>query len=264
MARAAKPRAAKSEAGAQRSSTGRAGVRASGRRHAPAVHRSGSTTPDAPLLRCAGVTKDYGSTRALGPISLELHDGEAVALVGHNGSGKSTLLSLVAGMIEPTEGTIEVRGTPAGERKARSVVSYLPDNPVLYDDLSLREHLDYLSRLHGTTPEAQHTDNLLEAFALTSRVDDLPADFSRGLKQKAAITIGVCRPYGLLLLDEPFSGLDRLGRLALIELIGQIRAAGGSVLVSTHDEQAMAVFDRIITLEQGALVDDVQQASASR
>jgi ABC-type multidrug transport system ATPase subunit len=208
-----------------------------------------------PLLRCTDLTKDYGSARALGPLSLRIDAGERVALVGHNGSGKSTLLSLIAGRLEPTEGAVRIRGFPADDLRARALVSYLPDTPVLYDDLSLAEHLDYLSRLHHTTPADQRSDELLEAFGLADRVDDLPADYSRGLRQKAAITIGVCRPYQLLLVDEPFSGLDRSGKAAFVELLDQVAEAGGSVLVATHDEAATERFDRVITLEHGLAID---------
>lgn len=224
-----------------------------------AERRQKKKRPPKPLLHCEELVKDYGTARALGPVTFTVRSGEAVALVGHNGSGKSTLLSLIAGMLEPTEGTVKVKGVAAGEPSARAAVSYLPDTPVLYDDLSLREHLEYLSRLHGTTPEDQHTDSLLEAFRLTDRVDDLPADYSRGLRQKAAITIGVCRPYGLLLVDEPFSGLDTAGRETLIELIGQIRDNGGAVLVATHDQQAVDLFDRVITLEDGEMIEPDEQ-----
>ncbi len=208
-----------------------------------------------PLLRCTELTKDYGSSRALGPVSLTIGGGERVALVGHNGSGKSTLLSLIAGRLEATEGRVLVRGFPAGDVRARALVSYLPDTPVLYDDLSLAEHLDYLSRLHRTTPTDQHSHDLLEAFGLADRVDDLPADYSRGLRQKAAITVAVCRPYQLLLVDEPFSGLDRAGKSTFVELLGRVAEAGGSVLVATHDEGAAETFDRVITLEHGLVID---------
>jgi ABC-2 type transport system ATP-binding protein len=214
-----------------------------------------------PLLRCEGLVKDYGSARALGPVSVTINAAEKVALVGHNGSGKSTLLALIAGQLEPSGGRVQVGGFPAGEQRARSIVSYLPDTPVLYDDLSLAEHLDYLSRLHGTTPTDQQSNELLDAFGLIGRVDDLPADYSRGLRQKAAISIGVCRPYRLLLVDEPFSGLDRRGRSTLLELLDQVARSGGSVLVATHDEHAEGVFDRVITLEDGEIVGDTAPES---
>jgi ABC-type multidrug transport system ATPase subunit len=222
-----------------------------------------SRKPHAPLIACEDLVKDYGDARALGPVSLTVKAGESVALVGHNGSGKSTFLSLIAGRTEPTEGTLAVSGIQPGEPAARAMVSYLPDNPVLYEDLSLGEHLEYLSRLHGTTPQDQNSAELLEAFSLSDRVEDLPSDYSRGLRQKAAITIGVCRPYSLLLVDEPFSGLDRAGRDTLIDLLGTASSNGGAVLVATHDRDAVDLFDRVVTLEQGQIVDDSSEESTT-
>ena len=214
-----------------------------------------------PLLECHALTKDYGSTRALGPIDLEIGFGETVALVGHNGSGKSTLLSLIAGFIEATDGWVAITGGPAGDEESRATVSYVPDTPVFYDDLSLGEHLEYLSRLHGTTPAEQHTDALLEAFGLEKRIDDLPTDFSRGLRQKAGLTVAVCRPYRLLLIDEPFSGLDAKGKQTLLDLLAQVKAGGGTVIVATHDDAVMHAFDRVITLAEGELVSDTGAAA---
>ncbi|MEQ8719206.1 MAG: ABC transporter ATP-binding protein [Acidimicrobiales bacterium] len=215
-----------------------------------------------PLLRVRKLVKDYGDVRALGPVSLSLEGGELVALVGHNGSGKSTLLRVVAGLVDPTDGTVEVAGQPAGSARARAAVSYLPDAPVLYDDLSLTEHLDYLARLHGTTPEDQGVGEMVAAFGLAGRVDDLPADFSRGLRQKAAVTIGITRPFALLLVDEPFSGLDRAGRAAVIDRLRTIRDEGGAALVATHDAPALEVFDRIVILDAGTVVFDGPPAEA--
>lgn len=215
-----------------------------------------------PLLRCRKLVKDYGDVRALGPVSLSVEGGELVALVGHNGSGKSTLLRVVAGLVDATEGTVEVAGQPAGSPRARTAVSYLPDAPVLYDDLSLAEHLDYLARLHGTTPEAQRVDEVVGSFGLAGRVGDLPADFSRGLRQKAAVAIGVTRPFALLLVDEPFSGLDRAGRAAVTDRLRGIRAEGGAALVATHDAPVLELFDRIVMLDAGAVVFDGPPAQA--
>jgi ABC-type multidrug transport system ATPase subunit len=215
-----------------------------------------------PLLRCTKLVKDYGDVRALGPVSLNLEGGELVALVGHNGSGKSTLLRVVAGLVDATEGTVEVAGQPAGSPRARAAVSYLSDAPVLYDDLSLSEHLDYLTRLHGTTPEIQGVDEVVEAFGLAGRVEDLPADFSRGLRQKAGVAIAIARPFALLLVDEPFSGLDRAGRAAVIDRLRRIRAEGGAALVATHDAPALALFDRVVMLDAGTVVFDGPPAHA--
>ena len=100
-----------------------------------------------PVLHSDGATKAYGDLVALQPLDLTVTAGELVALVGHNGSGKSTLLRLAAGLLDLSDGTLEVLGSPAGALEARAATSFIPDDPVLYDDLSLREHLAYV--LHG-------------------------------------------------------------------------------------------------------------------
>ena len=100
----------------------------------------------APALAAAGLTKTYDGVVALQPLDLSVGVGESVALIGHNGSGKSTLLRMAAGLLEPTAGSLEVAGFEVGDIDARATTSYLPDDPVLYDDLSLREHVEYVSR----------------------------------------------------------------------------------------------------------------------
>jgi len=202
------------------------------------------------------VEKHYGDVIAVGPVSFTVAAGEAVALVGHNGSGKSTLLSLAAGVADVSEGSARVVGAEAGTTEARAALSYLPDHPVLYDDLSLWEHIEYLSHLHGSSPEAHDAEGLIDRLGLNSRVDDLPSTFSRGLRQKSAIVVGLCRPFAVLAIDEPFSGLDRTGRTALLELIVEVRDERGAVLVATHDPQMLEVFDRAVMLEQGEVVFD--------
>ena len=132
-------------------------------------------------------------------------------LVGPNGAGKSTFLGLAAGLIEPSNGDAWVQGAKLGTLTARAATSYLPDAPVLYDDLSLNEHIEYIARMHNTQDWEDYADDLLDMFNLTERADDLPSRFSRGLKQKTALILGLIRPFSLLLIDEPFVGLDTPG-----------------------------------------------------
>ena len=209
-----------------------------------------------PLLAFSDTEKHHGEVVAVGPVTFDVPAGQLVALVGHNGSGKSTLLATAAGVLTPTEGSITVGGVPAGEQQARAEISYIHDHPVLYQDLSVQEHLEFLTRLHGSTPEDHDADRIVDRLALSHRVDDLPSTFSRGLRQKAAIAIALCRPFTVLLVDEPFSGLDSVGRDALMELIGEVRDRNGSVLVATHDKEALAIFDRVLMLREGELVYD--------
>ncbi len=202
------------------------------------------------------LVKSYGEVVALECEHLRIEAGESVVLVGHNGSGKSTLLGLVAGTIEPTEGEVAVHGDDPGTLFARAQRSWLPDAPVLYDDLSVREHLAYTRRLHGGTGEEELLGSLVERLGLADRVDDLPVGFSRGLRQKTAAAVALCRPFAVLLVDEPFVGLDTAGRAALLELLEESRTAGATVVVATHDPDVIDRFDRGIVLENGSIVHD--------
>jgi ABC-2 type transport system ATP-binding protein len=209
-----------------------------------------------PLLVAAGATKSYGDLVALAPLDLTVQAAQRVALVGHNGSGKSTFLRLASGLLELTDGFIDIDGAPAGSHDARTLVSYLPDDPVLYDDLSVREHMAYVAALHGVDASVEELDELIGKVGLLHRADDLPARFSRGLRQKASIAVGLVRPFRLLLVDEPFVGLDAPGKLALLELFDEIHAAGAAVVVATHDPQFVERVDRCVALRDGEVVHD--------
>ena len=133
----------------------------------------------APALVAAGLTKTYDGVTALQPLDRVVGVGESVAVIGHNGSGKSTLLRMAAGLLDPTAGTMAVAGFEVGDIEARATTSFLPDDPVLYDDLSLREHVEYISRLHGGEGWDAYAESLCGRLGLAPRVDDLPATFSR-------------------------------------------------------------------------------------
>jgi len=182
--------------------------------------------------------------------------GESVALIGHNGSGKSTLLRMAAGLLEPTAGSLEVAGFEVGDIDARATTSYLPDDPVLYDDLSLREHVEYVSRLHGGDGWDDYAEGLCERLGLTARVEDLPATFSRGLRQKTSIVLALVRPFSLLLVDEPFVGLDQPGKAVLLELLDEVHTDGAATVVATHDPAYVDRVDRSLALRDGEVVFD--------
>jgi ABC-2 type transport system ATP-binding protein len=208
------------------------------------------------VLEADGATKAYSDLVALEPLTLRVPAGQAVALVGHNGSGKSTFLRLAAGLLDLTEGSITVVGEPAGSSMARAAVSFLPDEPVLYDDLSVREHLAYIAALHGVTAEAADFDELLDRVGLAHRADDLPARFSRGLRQKASIALGLVRPFEILLVDEPFVGLDAPGKEALLDIFAELHQDGAAIVVATHDPAFVERVDRCVALRDGEVVHD--------
>ncbi|HRW36885.1 MAG: ABC transporter ATP-binding protein [Acidimicrobiales bacterium] len=211
---------------------------------------------DAPALHVEGLTKAYDDLIALHPLDLEVPAGQSVALIGHNGSGKSTFLRMVAGLLDPSAGDVEIAGFDLTEVEARATTSYLPDDPVLYDDLSLREHADYVSRLHGGDGWDDYAESLCERLGLAERIDDLPARFSRGLRQKSAIVLALVRPFSLLLVDEPFVGLDLPGKEVLLELLDEVHGDGAATLVATHDPAYVDRVDRSLALRDGEVIFD--------
>lgn len=230
----------------------------------PTPPRRGATTPARPAaaIEAAGVGKDYGDRPALEPLDLRVERNERVALIGHNGSGKTTFLRMAAGLLDPTAGHITVQGHPAGSLQARAAVSYLSDTPTFYDDLSVWEHLEYVARLHGVSDWQQHAADLLGAVGLYDRADDLPNTFSRGLRQKAAICIAFVRPFEVLLVDEPFVGLDADGKDALLDLFDMAADDGSTLVVATHELGYVDRSDRVIALRDGHLTFDGPRETA--
>lgn len=202
------------------------------------------------------LTKDYGDRPALLPLDLEVPYGQHVALVGHNGSGKTTLLRMAAGLLDSTDGEAYIAGHLAGTQGARTALSWLSDTPTFYDDLSLWEHLEYVGRLHGVADWADKAESLLGRLQLSGRRDDIPTTFSRGLRQKAAISIAMVRPFEVMLVDEPFVGLDQAGKTTLIELLDEAATSGATLLVATHELAFVSRVQRLLALRDGALVYD--------
>ena len=232
-----------------------AGRHARGRQ--PGAPTGESKATEAPsVIQARGLRKEYGDRPALEALDVTIAPGETVALIGHNGSGKSTFLRLTAGLIEASAGSVRVAGAEAGSMPARAALSYVGDQPSFYDDLSVRDHLEYVARLHGVADWEEIADALVEHLGIAHRMDDLPSTFSRGLRQKAAIALGFVRPFDVIVVDEPFVGLDLAGRDALVELLDQARTDGAAVVVATHEVAFAAGAPRTLVLADGVLVYD--------
>jgi ABC-type multidrug transport system ATPase subunit len=215
---------------------------------------TGATTTGPPAALFAhDVRKEYGEVVALHDLRLEVTRGELVALVGPNGAGKSTFLRCAAGLLETSDGILLVEGRRAGSIEARSVLSYIGDEAALYDDLSVNEHIEYVARLHGATERPESADELLAILNLVARADDLPARFSRGLRQKTAIVLALARPFSVLVVDEPFAGLDPAGQDNFAALLAAAAEAGCAVLVATHQLAFLERATRCVALRDGAV-----------
>jgi len=221
---------------------------------APAEKPARAHPPGA--VSALGLTKVYGDRPALAALDLHVPYGESLAIVGHNGSGKTTFLRLAAGLLDPSDGSVLIDGHPAGSLPARAALAYLSDSPTFYEDLSVWEHMEYIARLHGHEEWEQDAADLLDHLGLYDRADDLPTSFSRGLRQKASIAMAFIRPFDVLLVDEPFVGLDASGKQALIELLAEAHSSKRTLLVATHELSYLETVSRCVALRDGELIYD--------
>ena len=221
-----------------------------------------SAADPAPPLVTRGLGRSYGRLVALDELSLTVAAGECVALIGVNGSGKSTAVRLVSGLLTPSRGEVWICGSdphrePEAER-ARAALAVVPDAPVLYDDLPVRQHLELVAMAHGVPDEEidERIDGLLDRLDLGARGSYLPRELSRGMRQKAQLACALIRPAALLVLDEPVVGLDPPSQTHLRELLVAAKSGGAGVLMTTHQLRfADGVADRGVVLEEGRVVD---------
>ncbi|MEZ5375847.1 MAG: ABC transporter ATP-binding protein [Acidimicrobiales bacterium] len=196
----------------------------------------------------------YGKSVALDIDHLVIDRG-TTALVGHNGAGKSTLLLITAGLLRPTSGTVDIDGCRAGSIAARELVSFVPDQPALFDDLTLWDQMVYVARLHGRTePDAgsMHLIETLDAFELLER---FPRAMSKGQRQKASLLVATARPLTVLLADEPTTGLDAAAKTAFVEALSSLVDQGISVVSSTHDDELIERSTASIRLAGGRVIE---------
>ena len=202
-----------------------------------------------------GAAKRFGAQTALHPTDLVVSRGQAILLVGSNGAGKSTLLRLLAGLCRPSEGKVQIDGhDPQDAPHARSAIGLLSHQTLLYDELTARENLRFFARLYGLDNERERLDAALDEVRLHDRQDHRVSSFSRGMKQRLALARATLHRPSILLLDEPFTGLDTGSSTALRQLLRQFRRNGGTCVLVTHRlDEADGLVDRLLILERGHL-----------
>jgi ABC-2 type transport system ATP-binding protein len=217
-----------------------------------------------PAVEIRGLSKSYrtghviqGRRPALLDLDLEVRGGEILGYVGPNGSGKTTTLKLLIGLLKPDRGEAFVLGEPAASRAWRHRAGYVPEHPYLYDYLTPAEYLDYVGRLFGY-PKSRRRERARELLALVGleRSANVPMRrFSKGMVQRAGLAQALVNDPELLILDEPMSGLDPIGRRLARQIIVDQRRAGKTVLFSTHIlADAETLCDRVAVLRGGRLL----------
>jgi heme exporter protein A len=184
-----------------------------------------------------GVGRHYGRRRALHDVSFTVGAGEVIALVGPNGAGKSTLLSILSTLVTPTAGQVHYGTHTADSAGAdlRRSIGWLGHDLQLYPELTARENLQFFARLSGIATPDVCVERALTSADLVDRADDLVSSFSRGMRQRLALERALLHDPRLVLLDEPFTGLDRVSTDRLSARLGQIGRQGRLVVLATHD-----------------------------
>ncbi|MFG0254832.1 MAG: ABC transporter ATP-binding protein [Rhodopirellula sp. JB053] len=188
------------------------------------------------MIEITHLQKLYDDTLAVKDISISIPAGVVCGLVGPNGAGKTTTLRCLAGLIRPTAGQIRVHGLCPIEDQVelKRNVAYVPDDPPLFDDLSVGQHLDFVAQLYRIADHRRRAYDLLERFELLRKYDSAVTSLSRGMRQKLAIACAYLIEPPVLLLDEPLTGLDPPGIRTLLDSITQYAGRGNTVIISSH------------------------------
>jgi len=208
-----------------------------------------------PVLLFEQVSKWYGPVIGLNQVSLELRGG-ITGLVGANGSGKSTLLRLATGQLKPSLGRVSIRGVDAWDWRAKALVGYCPDNDAFYEDMAGREFVRSMARLCGfDRAEAnRRTEMVLERTGMADRADRKLGGYSKGMRQRIKLAQALLNDPNLLVLDEPLSGIDPIGRQEMLELFRGLIADGKCLLVSSHElEELEKLTDHVAILTRGRI-----------
>jgi len=207
-------------------------------------------------LAVVDVARHYGRRKALTQISFTCAPGEIVGLLGPNGAGKSTLLNIIATLVKPSRGSIDYGGRAATDgAEVRAQIGMLGHDLFLYPELTARENLVFFAHLYGVSDPAAIALRALERAGLADRADDYVAGFSRGMRQRVALERALLHDPKLILLDEPFTGLDQSSTAALVGRLQERQRAGCLIVLATHDlDVADGLLSRAIYLRDGRMV----------
>jgi ABC-2 type transport system ATP-binding protein len=212
-----------------------------------------------PVLEARSLDKRYGAVPAVRDISFSIRPGEILGMLGPNGSGKSTCVKIITGLLDPTRGAVLFQGEPIHADLARYKrrLGYVPEQPDLYGFLTGWEYLDLVGTLRGLPPARfrEKAAAMLQGFTLYGHRDDLISSYSKGMRQRIVVIAALIDDPALLVLDEPFSGLDVISALVLRQLIARLAQSGKAVLFSSPVlEQADRLCTHLAVLKRGSLV----------
>ncbi len=221
------------------------------------------------LLNVRGLSKSYGTRRAVDGVAFQVQAGQTVGLIGPNGAGKSTTVSMICGLLRPDAGSVELDGVAigAGPSDVKRKIGFVPQDLALYEDLPARENLRLFGALYGIKG-AQMTARCEQVLALVNLLDragDKPSTFSGGMKRRLNIAAALMHDPQLLILDEPTVGVDPQSRNAIFETLEKLKAMGRSLIYTSHYmEEVERLADHIVIIDHGKVLADESPAALYR
>ena len=219
------------------------------------------------MIEVTGLTKLYGDFAAVSDLSFTVRPGVVLGLVGPNGAGKTTTLRSIAGIIPPSAGRVRIAGhelatDPVGAKRA---LAFFPDEPRLFDYLTVSQHLAFVARIYGVANHEAIAQPLLDEFEIADKANELPGALSRGMKQKLAIACGLLHSPQVMFFDEPLTGLDPLGIRRMKNSIVQRARAGATIVLSSHLLHLLEeVCSHVLILKRGKKIADGTIAEVSQ
>jgi ABC-2 type transport system ATP-binding protein len=222
-------------------------------------------------VKAVGLVKTFGPLRAVDGVDLEITRGSFYGIAGPNGAGKSTTLRMLTGLLRPDAGSAEIAGVPVWPNplKAKTLLGFVPDNPVLFDRLTAPEMLQYAGMLRGLDPKviAERSGELLRVLDLDDTRDRLIADFSLGMLKRIGLGVALLHNPRVMVLDEPFGALDPVNAQVIEDLLQRYRDAGGTVVFASHVmDVVQRLCDRVVVIGRGKVLAEgtVADISAGR
>ena len=219
------------------------------------------------MIQAEKIVKSFGPRFALAGVDLSVGAGEFVTLLGPNGAGKTTLLRILATLSRPTSGTLRIDGLDPSQvgAEVRRRIGFLSHRTMLYDDLTAEQNLNFYARMYDLDGSQTRIESLLKQVGLLTRRHDLVRTFSRGMQQRLSVARAVLHHPQVLLLDEPYTGLDPNAAQVLTDLLGDLAVEGCAVILTTHNlERGLMAGRRVIVLVRGRIVYDERGDAVTR
>jgi heme ABC exporter ATP-binding subunit CcmA len=218
------------------------------------------------LLLTRNLPKTFGRFTALRSLSLEVPRGESLTIVGRNGAGKTTFLKIVSSIIRSYTGEVFISGKNLKEtaEDTRRTIGFVSHESLLYKDLTIRDNLGFYARMYGVADRDRRIGDIIRRVDLEAKTDVLVRALSRGMKQRLSLARAFIHEPGILLLDEPFTGLDERASEILDRFLGEFKASGGTLVMVTHDiERGWRLADRVVVFEKGKIVHETSPRGSS-